>query len=164
MVPRRGAMMDLPNLLHDESSLGGCHCDGGQPKNFLRPCLLLLLAESPSHGYDLMERLRPFGFDVTDPATVYRSLRQLEEESLLSSCWDTSNRGPARRIYAVTPDGLDLLGGWTHVLAQNRRILDLFLDRYATRAESPESSHGGPVRRLARKPNEPRRSLQRGRT
>jgi len=27
------------------------------PKNFLRPCLLLLLRERPAHGYELRERL-----------------------------------------------------------------------------------------------------------
>lgn len=107
-----------------------CQCDGGQPKNFARPCLLLLLAEGPAHGYELMDRLRPFGFLSNDPATVYRGLRQMEAEGLVSSRWDTSSRGAARRIYSLTPEGRDLLDAWARALEQNQRILDLFQLRY----------------------------------
>ena len=39
----------------------------GLPRNFLRPCVLLLLREEPAHGYDLLERLRPLGFTRDDP-------------------------------------------------------------------------------------------------
>lgn len=145
--------MNLPTVTGDAEAV--CRCDGGQPKNFLRPCLLLLLAEAPSHGYDLMERLRPFGFEVTDPATVYRSLRQLEEERLLTSTWDTSNHGPARRIYAITPDGLDLLDAWAGVLDQNRRILDLFLDRQAHLAQSVSASRRAAEAAIAAEPFHP---------
>ena len=37
------------------------------PKNFLRPCLLLLLREQAAHGYQLLDRLRAFGFEGSDP-------------------------------------------------------------------------------------------------
>lgn len=33
------------------------------PRALISPCLLLLLAEAPGHGYELMERLKPLGFD-----------------------------------------------------------------------------------------------------
>ena len=51
------------------------------PKNFLRPCLLLLLREQPAHGYELLERLRPLGFGRDDPGGLYRALRSLEPEA-----------------------------------------------------------------------------------
>src|SRR5947209_20612175 len=108
-----------------------CRCDGGQPKNFARPCLLLLLAESSAHGYDLIERLRPFGFEINDPATVYKTLRQMESESLVTSTWELSTRGPARRVYELTSDGRDLLESWAMTLDLNRAILGRFLDRYS---------------------------------
>lgn len=109
-----------------------CRCDGGQPKNFARPCLLLLLAESPAHGYELMEQLRPFGFSINDPAAIYKSLRQMEEEGLVTSSWETSPRGPARRVYALTSDGRDQLDAWARTLAKNREILGQYLARYGS--------------------------------
>jgi PadR family transcriptional regulator PadR len=122
-----------------------CRCDGGQPKNFARPCLLLLLAESPAHGYELLDRLRPFGFELNDPASVYKSLRQMEQEGLVTSEWELSTRGPARRVYSLTSDGRDLLEAWAFTLDQNREILGQFLGRYERVASrGPEAARGSP--------------------
>ncbi len=38
------------------------------PKNFLRPCVLLLLREQPAHGYDLLERLELSASRAKTPA------------------------------------------------------------------------------------------------
>jgi len=38
-------------------SAGRCHRHGGRVRSFIQPRLLLLLAEKPAHGYELMERL-----------------------------------------------------------------------------------------------------------
>jgi PadR family transcriptional regulator PadR len=107
-----------------------CRCDGGQPKNFARPCLLLLLAEAPAHGYELMERLVPFGLELNDPATIYKTLRGMEQEGLVTSAWELSTRGPARRVYELTDEGRELLAAWVFTLEKNREILDQFLARY----------------------------------
>jgi len=123
----------------DNESADGCRCEGGQPKNFARPCLLLLLSEAPAHGYELIERMRPFGFEVNDPASVYKTLRQMERDGIVTSQWELPKRGPARRIYALTSDGRDLLDAWAHTLERNRAVLDGFLSRFAahTAAEGP---------------------------
>ena len=56
--------------------------DVAHPRALLAPCLLLLLAEAPGHGYELMERLKPLGFDWGGPGPIYRELRALEEPVL----------------------------------------------------------------------------------
>jgi len=130
----------------------GCRCDGGQPKNFTRPCLLLLLAEAPAHGYELLERLRPFGFDLSDPASVYKTLRLLEQDGHVTSEWELSTKGPARRVYSITADGRDMLQAWTHTLAKNREILGLFITRVLglpsspALVDAPESRHAPTIR------------------
>ena len=121
-------MRELPVLFPDDD-MAGCRCDGGQPKNFARPCLLLLLAEAPAHGYELIERLRPFGFDLSDPASVYKTLRVLENDGHVTSEWELSARGPARRVYSITADGHEMLQAWAHTLTKNREILGMFLVR-----------------------------------
>ena len=123
-------MHELPVLDQGFEAADHCRCDGGQPKNFARPCLLLLLAEAPAHGYELIERLRPFGFEISDPAGVYKSLRQMEHEGLVTSEWELPARGPARRVYSLTSDGRDLLEAWVHTLRQNRDVLARFLERF----------------------------------
>ena len=137
-------MQELPVLYPDAEAVDRCRCDGGQPKNFARPCLLLLLAEAPAHGYELMERLRPFGFEVTDPGSVYKSLRLMEQEGLVTSEWELSSRGPARRVYSLTSDGRDLLAAWALTLQQNREILGQFLERYR-HLDTAASGGAGPT-------------------
>ncbi|CAN5499093.1 hypothetical protein BH20ACT19_BH20ACT19_09810 [soil metagenome] len=100
------------------------------PKNFLRPCLLLLLREQPAHGYELLDRLRAFGFETSDPGGLYRSLRKLEDEGLVHSAWEASSSGPARRIYEITRAGMEDLHRRAKALAEARGTLDGFLGRY----------------------------------
>lgn len=102
------------------------------PKNFLRPCLLLLLHETPAHGYDLRERLRPLGFSRDDPGRLYRALRGLESSGLVRSTWQTSTGGPDRRMYELTPAGEECLRDAAAELRAMHDILDTFLGRCDT--------------------------------
>lgn len=101
-----------------------CH-----PKNFLRACLLLLLAEEATHGYEINERLRDFGLYHDDPGGLYRALRLLEHDGLVRSTWDTSASGPARRTYAVTDAGLSWLESWAEEMRRAQRHLEAFFER-----------------------------------
>ena len=101
------------------------------PKNFLRPCLLLLLREQPAHGYDLLERLRALGFERDDPGRLYRALRALENDRLVRSSWEPSDSGPERRIYEVTRAGMEELHESAAALRSTRELLADFLSRYA---------------------------------
>lgn len=105
---------------------------GGLPRNFLRPCALLLLAESPNHGYELLAQLGELGLGSTDPGGLYRLLRGMERDGLVESSWETSENGPARRRYEITGDGREWLHAWAGALAESRRIVSSFLDRYDT--------------------------------
>ena len=100
------------------------------PKNFLRPCLLLLLREEPAHGYDLLERLRPMGFNRDDPGRLYRALRSLETDGLVRSVWEKSTSGPDRRMYELTREGMECLHESVTSLKATYEILGVFLSRY----------------------------------
>lgn len=147
-------MQELPVLDINIEAADHCRCDGGQPKNFARPCLLLLLAEASAHGYELIDRLRPFGFELGDPASIYKSLRQMEADGLVTSSWEVSSRGPARRVYALTSDGRDLLESWALTLAQSRAILDRFLERFDQLEPTPPTRPGMPLHISGPRPSE----------
>lgn len=78
------------------------------PAEFLPACLLLLLAEGPAHGYRLCELLAELGMAV-DSGTVYRRLREMERDGVVTSHWELSETGPPRRQYMATPEGLTRL-------------------------------------------------------
>lgn len=102
----------------------------GLPRNYLRPCLLLLVAEGTSHGYDLLDGVRALGLGRVDPGGLYRCLRAMDEEGLVRSNWQPSSRGPARRIYTLTQDGQDWLHAMAGTLAEAHRALSVFQRRY----------------------------------
>lgn len=113
---------------------------GGCPRRilrFLEPCLLLLLHCNETHGYELLEGLKPLGFeqDPMDSSTVYRILRSLEEQGLVTSRWDTNNAGPARRLYRLTDAGDAYLAAWVGDLRETDRVLHHFLKVYDTHME-----------------------------
>jgi PadR family transcriptional regulator, regulatory protein PadR len=103
---------------------------GGLPKNFLQPCLLLLVLEQPGYGYDLVGRLKPLGIN-DDAASVYRALRLLEHDGAVTSAWRTSETGPARRVYRLTDTGEAMLREWVVALEDTSMSLARWLDRYA---------------------------------
>lgn len=107
----------------------GRHFEVGQPKRFLQPCLLLLIAESPAHGYDLLERLTEFGFE-RDPGGLYRALRAMESDGLVRSEWQLSSVGPGRRHYELTGRGREQLQSWAVDLVETRQVVETYLERF----------------------------------
>ncbi|MFN2504433.1 MAG: PadR family transcriptional regulator [Acidimicrobiales bacterium] len=103
---------------------------GALPRHYLKPCLLLLLAEGPSHGYDLLEQVRRLGINGAEPGGLYRYLRSMEKEELVSSWWEPSQAGPARRTYILTDRGRQALDTSVNSLRDVREILVSLLDRY----------------------------------
>ena len=103
---------------------------GGAPTNWLMPAVLLLLRDMSSYGYDLMKALTRFGFALMNPGPLYRMLRQMEKEGLVSSSWDTAGQGPARRIYSITEAGEAYLKLWANSLGQYRKMMDQFFSLY----------------------------------
>ena len=120
----------------------GCRCSR-QVRGFIQPSLLLLLARKATHGYELMDALRSAQGDenLADPGMLYRTLRQFEEDGLVTSSWDTEGRGPARRVYQITDAGREYLEWWATDIRKTRAQLDQFLAEYesavATRSLSP---------------------------
>jgi len=100
-------------------------------ERFTEPALLLLLRERPAHGYDLMERLPELtGEQRVEMGNLYRLLRALEEEGLVSSEWDAASAGPAKRRYAITEAGTRLLEQWVDALRHSQERTGRFLERY----------------------------------
>jgi PadR family transcriptional regulator, regulatory protein PadR len=109
-----------------------------RPRKWLTPVALVLLKEESSYGYELMERIEEeFGFEQINPGSVYRALRQMENEGLCSSVWDVlrAEEGgpPPRRMYAITDAGEAYLESWTEACQKYHRLMDQFARVYGRR-------------------------------
>ena len=89
----------------------------------LSTSLLAFLKNWNAYGYQLNQRLAEAGMPDCDSGTVYRTLRQLEKSGFVSSFWDTSESGPARRMYSLTRAGELFLSGWIEALQNYQKVL-----------------------------------------
>src|SRR5919201_3291012 len=111
---------------------GGSWVVKARVERFAEPTLLLLLRERPMHGYELLERLPELTGEEArvDVGNLYRVLRALEEEGIVSSEWSADLPGPAKRTYELTAVGRRLLDRWAEALREAQGVITGFLERY----------------------------------
>lgn len=90
------------------------------------------LFSRPSYGYELIKNIQQFGFveGQAPPGMIYRHLRQLEEDGLVSSEWKTEGTGPAKRVYRLTAEGKDVLAVWVDYMKGQANNLNTFINQY----------------------------------
>jgi DNA-binding PadR family transcriptional regulator len=111
--------------------LAGCPCTGKNLARLVHPAILAVLAQESLHGYLILERLAEaamFRDQPPDPAGVYRILKTMEQEGLVTCAWDLQSSGPARRQYTVTDKGLVCLRTWLETLVNYRDSVDLLVE------------------------------------
>ena len=91
--------------------------------DFLSSSLMAYLRRWNAYGYQLVQELAKSGLPEFDSTTVYRTLRQLEKAGLVSSFWDTTESGPARRRYSLTRSGETFLDLWYDMFGKYQEIL-----------------------------------------
>ncbi len=104
----------------------------GKKDRFMQPSILMGLYAKPSYGYELIQNIQRFGFveGLAPPGMIYRHLRQMEEDGLVSSQWETVGVGPAKRIYQLTEDGKQMLGIWIEYMEQQVKNLNELIRQY----------------------------------
>ncbi len=92
----------------------------------LRWLLLSLIADKPSHGYELIKAVetRLGGAYTPSPGVIYPSLTLLEEMGAL-----TSEAEGGKKRYAITDDGRALLAENAEALAAIQAVVDKFAAR-----------------------------------
>lgn len=103
--------------------------------DYLRACVLLLLAEGGKHGYELLAELVEDGYGDADAGGLYRTLRAMEDQGLVASSWQYGASGPARRVYDLTDHGVAALGEAAAAVYDMRRRLTRFLRDYSDVAD-----------------------------
>lgn len=100
---------------------GPCTCSMGRLPRLVEPTLLLLLAKGDGkHGYQLLEEANELVVTDSeiDTGIVYRTLRALEANGMVTSEWSPGTRGPERRCYHITPSGRSHLSDWAVTLGR----------------------------------------------
>jgi poly-beta-hydroxybutyrate-responsive repressor len=108
------------------------HPGSKKADRYIQPSILMALKRKPSYGYELIHEISQFGFveGQAPPGMIYRHLRNLEENGLVSSQWQTDGSGPAKRVYQLTQEGHEVLSFWIRYMKEQAEKLLNFIDRY----------------------------------
>lgn len=97
----------------------------------IEPALLLALRDGTTHGYDLADQIGTMlGVSRIDHGNLYRGLRRLEAEGIVTSEWNDAITGRSKRTYQLTTDGAALLDAWAETLQFTKDRLDAILATY----------------------------------
>jgi len=108
------------------------HPGSRKAERYIQPSILLALKSKPSYGYELIHEISRFGFveGQAPPGMIYRHLRDLEENGLVASEWETDGTGPAKRVYQLTPEGSGVLDVWIAYMKNQMDKLFNFIEIY----------------------------------
>ena len=131
-----------------EGGLRGHHRGGGRgraPRGDVRAAVLLLLAEEPMHGYQLMQAIaeRSGGRWAPSPGAIYPTISQLEDEGLVTITADAG-----RKLVTLTDAGRE------HVASLNDPFDGFPAGNPTTDLRSLVEQFGGAVRQVARSGSE----------
>lgn len=79
----------------------------------LDTCLLALLAERPTHAYELAVQLERQGLPGVGYGTVYPLMGRLRRDGLVTQRTEASPAGPPRKVFELAPAGHRALREWT---------------------------------------------------
>ncbi len=74
-------------------------------RGVLELCILQVLRDDPSYGYEIVTTLDRFGPLAAGENTVYPLLRRLKADGVLETFLRESPSGPPRQYYRLTADG-----------------------------------------------------------
>lgn len=71
----------------------------------LEGCILKIVLEQCTYGYEIMTKLKEVGFQEISEGTIYPILLRLEKQGNITSSLQPSPLGPKRKYYTITDEG-----------------------------------------------------------
>ena len=113
-----------------------CPCTGKNIKHFTAPWILLTLYKhGGAHGYKIQKIIYEYIEELGIPINItglYRHLNVLEKRGILTSQWNSSHKGPAKRQYFLTEAGKECLWHWMRTLSTHISLVGKFFDQAKT--------------------------------
>jgi PadR family transcriptional regulator, regulatory protein PadR len=81
-------------------------------KGVLDMCLLSVIAEEPSYGYEMVRKLTDRGLTLVSEGAIYPVLSRLQRNGLIAGYLVESAEGPARKYYRIEAKGEAALTDW----------------------------------------------------
>ena len=112
MVPKAAGQGRTSQLLH----------------GVLDMCLLSLIEEEASYGYEMVSKLRERGLDLASEGSIYPLLSRLQKQGMIEGYLVQSPAGPARKYYRMSDNGREILDLWRQEWRDFARSVDAVLE------------------------------------
>ncbi|HXV70659.1 MAG TPA: PadR family transcriptional regulator [Acidimicrobiia bacterium] len=90
-------------------------------------CLLSIIEEEASYGYEMVSKLRQRGLDLASEGSIYPLLSRLQKQGLIEGYLVQSSEGPARKYYRMSDEGRETLDQWRLEWREFSRSVDAVL-------------------------------------
>jgi PadR family transcriptional regulator PadR len=81
-------------------------------KGVLDMCLLAVISEQATYGYEMARKLEQRGLHLASEGSIYPLLSRLQRQGLVEGYLVESAGGPARKYYRLAPAGARTLSSW----------------------------------------------------
>jgi PadR family transcriptional regulator PadR len=82
-------------------------------KGVLDMVLLALIAEEPSYGYEMVDKLQHKGLELVSEGSIYPLLSRLQKKGYIAGYFVESASGPPRKYYRIEESGREQLADWS---------------------------------------------------
>lgn len=91
-------------------------------------CLLSIIDEESSYGYEMVHKLRDRGLDLASEGSIYPLLSRLQKHGMIEGYLVQSSEGPARKYYRMSAKGRQALEAWRGEWQGFRDAVDAVLE------------------------------------
>ena len=81
-------------------------------KGILEGCVLAIIEQGETYGYEILQALDGYGFHDLSEGTMYPVLTRLDKNGCISCRQAKSPLGPIRKYYSITDSGRKYLEGF----------------------------------------------------
>ncbi len=82
-------------------------------KGVLDMCLLAIINEEPSYGYEMAAKLGTRGLRLQNEGSIYPTLSRMQRSGLITGYFvEVDGSGPPRKYYDITESGHERLLEW----------------------------------------------------
>jgi len=99
-------------------------------QNFFEPCILYVLLEKSSYGYDIQKQLKDRCTCDVNTGNLYRCLSRMQKSKYIQRTGTKSEIGPKRYMYTITEVGKVYLNEWIASLKQQNKIISTLIKNY----------------------------------
>lgn len=74
-------------------------------KGVLEGCVLLIIEKEETYGYEIIRKLKNYGFYNLSEGTIYPLLLRFEKRGLIKAVFKASPMGPKRKYFTISDKG-----------------------------------------------------------